>query len=367
MRDDRGRGDHAKGRKGQEGRKGASGYTGGMTVARTLLLGFALLLAPLTVRAQGVEVVGIRALGMGGAFVAVADDASATYWNPAGLVTGSLFSAVAEFGRGDVENAPVQTTGPGTWLGAANRSGTLVALGTWPVGATFYRISTASARVYTPPATPPPFRTAAQLDRLITTHVGVNVLQTIVSGLHVGATLKYVHGSAGLAALMPAPADPLDAAGQLDTRGSSRFDMDAGVMADLGRVKLGLTVRNLFEPEFDTAVEGARLALPRQVRAGVAFRPSDGLTVSLDTDLTRTPDLGGERRSLAAGAEQRFWKDRAAVRGGFRVSTAGDARPILTTGGSVGLRTGMFAEGYVAIGLDEAAADGFGVGLRVAF
>ena len=28
---------------------------------------------------------GARALGMGGAFVGVADDASATYWNPAGL------------------------------------------------------------------------------------------------------------------------------------------------------------------------------------------------------------------------------------------------------------------------------------------
>ncbi len=55
------------------------------------------------------------------------------------------------------------------------------------------------------------------------------------------------------------------------------------------------------------------------------------------------------------------------MRGGFRVSTAGDARPILTTGGSVALRSGMFADGYVAIGLDEAAADGFGVGLRVAF
>ena len=30
--------------------------------------------------------IGARALGMGGAFVSVADDASAAYWNPAGLV-----------------------------------------------------------------------------------------------------------------------------------------------------------------------------------------------------------------------------------------------------------------------------------------
>src|SRR5262245_19879932 len=35
--------------------------------------------------AQTAEVVGTRALGMGGAFVAVADDPTAVYWNPAGL------------------------------------------------------------------------------------------------------------------------------------------------------------------------------------------------------------------------------------------------------------------------------------------
>src|SRR5258705_3280193 len=38
--------------------------------------------------AQIVESVGNRALGMGGAFVAVATDSSATWWNPAGLATG---------------------------------------------------------------------------------------------------------------------------------------------------------------------------------------------------------------------------------------------------------------------------------------
>src|SRR6266550_8452107 len=38
--------------------------------------------------AQIVESVGNRALGMGGAFVAVAADSTATWWNPAGLATG---------------------------------------------------------------------------------------------------------------------------------------------------------------------------------------------------------------------------------------------------------------------------------------
>ena len=42
--------------------------------------------------------VGARARGMGGAFVAVADDASATWWNPAGLPATLIFDGVADVG-----------------------------------------------------------------------------------------------------------------------------------------------------------------------------------------------------------------------------------------------------------------------------
>jgi hypothetical protein len=70
---------------------------------------------------------------------------------------------------------------------------------------------------------------------------------------------------------------------------------------------------------------------------------------------------------VAAGAEQRFWQHRAAIRGGFRVSTIGEWRPVVTTGGSISLRSGVYADGYLAIGIDEASTDAFGVGLRVTF
>ncbi len=36
---------------------------------------------------------------MGGAFVAVADDATATWWNPAGLASGAYFNSVLEYDR----------------------------------------------------------------------------------------------------------------------------------------------------------------------------------------------------------------------------------------------------------------------------
>jgi hypothetical protein len=298
-----------------------------MTVGRLFLLG-CLLVGPNArpAAAQGVEAVGLRALGMGGAFVAVADDASATYWNPAGLVTGDLFSAVVEYNRATVEDAPLPT-GPAR-EGQGLRSGTLVALGTWPVGATFYRLTSVAARTPGVGGTAPAGAPAA-LTRLTTTHVGVNVLQSIVSGLHVGATIKYVYGSAGSALVAPVPGD-------------------------------------LFEPEFE-AEDGARASLTRQVRAGAALRATDTLLVSLDADLTRSPDVTGDLRSLAAGIEQRFRQGKAAVRGGVRMSTAGEARPTLTAGGSVAVRSGIFADGYVAVGLDQAASDGFGLGVRVVF
>ena len=36
---------------------------------------------------------------MSGAFVAVADDATTTWWNPAGLASGGYFNAIVEFDR----------------------------------------------------------------------------------------------------------------------------------------------------------------------------------------------------------------------------------------------------------------------------
>ena len=54
--------------------------------------------APQVADAQSIDVMGTRAAGMAGAFVGVADDASAAYWNPAGLAAGSYFSLVLDGG-----------------------------------------------------------------------------------------------------------------------------------------------------------------------------------------------------------------------------------------------------------------------------
>src|SRR5215217_7736321 len=49
--------------------------------------------------AQTSELIGVRAQGMSGAFTAVADDATATWWNPAGLAGGAYFNGIIEYSR----------------------------------------------------------------------------------------------------------------------------------------------------------------------------------------------------------------------------------------------------------------------------
>src|SRR5262245_64075151 len=63
-------------------------------VVRGLMAALVVLVCASPAAAQMWELVGTRAQGMGGAFVAVADDATATWWNPAGLATGATLSLV---------------------------------------------------------------------------------------------------------------------------------------------------------------------------------------------------------------------------------------------------------------------------------
>ncbi|MEO6223141.1 MAG: hypothetical protein ABIP90_07805, partial [Vicinamibacterales bacterium] len=66
----------------------------------TAICAFLILGGAIPASAQtGFEVIGSRALGMGGAFVAVADDPSAVFWNPAGLASGQPAGATIEWVR----------------------------------------------------------------------------------------------------------------------------------------------------------------------------------------------------------------------------------------------------------------------------
>jgi hypothetical protein len=318
-------------------------------------------LFPSAVTAQIFEAVGSRALGMGGAFVAVADDSSATWWNPAGLAAGPFLD--------------IALARAGTRLGDDLRSGRdqarWLTLTTPPFGLSYYRLRITDIQPYDPTAGGAADRedggAGVPVRSLATSQLGATFVQTLFPGVHAGTTVKYVRGT-----LRRSQEGPSRDAGDLLARGEDleggdghgHFDLDAGVLAVGGPFRLGATVRNVRGPEID----GARL--PRQVRVGAAF---DGarvglapVTVALDADLRRYETGTGDRRVLAVGAEHWFAERRLGVRAGARVNTVGAEERTATVGVSVALRAALYVDAHVAGGGD-ADDRGWGVAVRSSF
>ncbi len=318
--------------------------------AISLLLGG---LAPAPAAAQLVyESVGIRALGMAGAFVAVADDATATFWNPAGLPSGGPAGMTVEWNRfqtGNYGGPPV----PGPTL----RNSSFYSLGSWPLGVSYGRLRTNWLASGTPGQ---PLGESLQVF-----HLGGTIVQTIAPGVVLGSTLKYLHGtfvtgpSGG-----PTAGDALSQAQALEGDGQAKFDFDVGLMADIKMVRLGLTSRNLTEPAFKDAA-GNVIHLERQTRAGVAFLPTSGLTFALDVDLDTVDLRDGLRRNIALGGESHL-SSRVALRGGVRWNLEGDHQPVGAVGLGVGLRARLWLDGYYT--QSRRVEDrGFGIGLRAGY
>jgi hypothetical protein len=287
--------------------------------------------------AQIVESTGPRALGMGGAFVAVASDSSAVWWNPGGLAAGPFLDmALAKAWTEAEERLP-------SWQ---HRTSSFT-MATPPFGFGYYRFRLTDIQPFNPTEEAPPDREDGGVARsLSASQLGVTLVQTLTSGVHAGTTLKYLRGT-------------LDGG---DTQ--SRFDLDVGALAVAGPVRLGAVVRNVREPEFDD------FRLPRQVRVGAAFdaEPATGtpLIVAVDADL-RAYDAGtGERKVLAAGAEQWFQSRRFGIRAGGRFNTVGRRERSATAGVSVAVRSGVYVDGY---GVKGGSNDeqGWGLAARVSF
>ncbi len=318
----------------------------GILVLASLSVG---LTAPAVASAQVTfEVVGARALGMGGAFVAVADDANATFWNPAGLVKGPIAGlTIAEdrFHFRDPDGPPAPEAG--------RFSAQSVAFGAWPVGVSFLRVSAAGIVGSA--------SEAGGAYALTTSHVGFTVLQSLGDFVVVGATAKYIRGSAGFSAL-PASSAARTFEEALGARQASRgkFDLDIGVVAGSDRVRAAAAFKNLQRPGFLTS-GGRAIYLERQARFGLAVSPRDGLTLAIDLGLDTADPLVGLRRTIAVGGDARL-SDRILMRAGMRWDRARATRPIGAFGGSVSIRRGLWLDGYVTRG--RSMSQGFGFALR---
>lgn len=326
----------------------------------------ALIIRAAPARAQLYESVGTRAQGMGGAFVAVADDASAGWWNPAGLASGTYFNVLTEKGRLSLPGDP-QPGAPALRAGTSGFAAAFPAL-----GLSYYRLQLSQLA---------PIGTAdgggvtrqepvggSRVRTLVVNQFGVTVGQSVGDHLVVGSTLKVLRGGVASGGVTDS-GNPLDQADALDVRRRTRADLDLGVMATMGRVRLGATVRNATRPRFGEGTE--MVTLVRQARTGVAvlskaFSGFDAVTVAADADLTSTPTLFGDVRHAATGGEAWLLKRRLGFRAGVTTNTVGARRTATSTGVSVAPISGMFLEGSRTTGADDSLS-GWTTTIRLTF
>jgi len=305
---------------------------------------------------------------MGGAFVAVASDGSATWWNPAGLGAGPFLDMALAHASTEVADA----------LPAWRQRVSWFALGTPPVGFGYYRLRITDIQPFDPTggggADREDRRAGVPVRSLSASQLGVTFVHTLIPGVHAGTTLKYLRGT-----LRSSREDSLEPPSELLDRGDAleggeaegRFDLDVGVLAVVGPLRVGGLVRHVREPEFGSAgSERPGLRLPRQVRVGVAFDPEMSigvpLTIALDADVRSYATASGDRRVIAVGAEQWFASKRVGVRAGGRINTVGGHERSATAGLSVALRAGLYLDGHAVRGGSDDER-GWGLAARVSF
>ncbi len=341
-------------------------------IQRILAAAAALWLAPLPAFSQSFAAVGTRATGMGGAFVGVADDASAIYWNPAGLASGTYFSLVVDGGAGEAtpDLSPVGSSGSGSMIGLAMPA----------LGLGYYRLR--STLVVPPPSllaadgSPPSRNLTAvaelRLDTLITHHAGITLVQSIYPGITVGSSLKLVRGIAGSTHVLAGSAEEAleTEEAELLGRATNKFDLDVGVMAAGGPLKVGLTLRNLTEPSFEAAGDVEELTLERQARAGLSYSFLQRWVAAADFDLLKTRDAFGDRRDIAVGVEGRLGS-RAQVRTGASINTVdadfdGSRRQAYSIGGSYAVKGSVYVDAQFTGGSDPVGQQ-WGVAARFVY
>jgi hypothetical protein len=317
--------------------------------------------------AQTFESVGTRAQGMGGAFVAVADDATATWWNPAGLASGAYMSAITE--RGQLREPSEPVPGQPAW-----RNGTSGFAVAYPaLGVSYYRLRVSEIRPVDSIASAEPDRqdqrTAGMVLRSVATAaLGVTVGQSLGEHLVVASTVRLLRAGAVVSS-DAASADALDRADEASVERDTRIDLDLGVMLRFRALRVGGALKHAGEPALGSGP--TRIVLARQARAGLALTSGkrgvfDSMTGAVDVDLTDRAQVPDLRRRVALGGEVIAFRNRVAARYGLSSPSMGERRWSGSTGVSLGFRQGLFLDGAVTPGSGSSRA-GWSVSLRSSF
>ena len=233
---------------------------------------------------------GARAAALGGAYTAMASEATAAYWNPAGL--SGIEGAEVTFGHyAWFQDITVEQMSLGFPLGD-KFSGAL--------SATYLNYGTIQG--YDASGLPSDDITAYDLAG------GISLAMVLTDRISVGLTGKYISQ-------------------RLDDITASAFAGDVGLRFSAESFALGATLVNLgSDMKFNQVSE----TLPTAARFGVMFRPfSDAVAASLDIEQRLHGDLY-VRQGLELGFDERYF-----LRAGFDYLPAQDGRR-LSTGISAG-------------------------------
>jgi hypothetical protein len=333
----------------------------------SLIAFFVTVLLPRGACAQPADAVGIRAQGMAGAFTAVADDATATWWNPAGLAAGPYFNTILESSQ---RRQPADEGATPGWE-LKNRG---ISVAYPALGLSYYRLEINEIRPVASTAEAGAGRedrgtVPVRLRSMILNQYGATVGQSLGRHFVLASTLKLTTGHVASSEVIPRSSASFDLAERLEGEGETHSGLDLGAMARFGGTTIGVAVRNVTEPTFGIGDDEFRLE--RQIRVGIAYgsghgRGADGVTVAADADLTTASTATGDERRLAAGAEMWELSRRLGLRAGLSINTIGDARPSGSAGASIALRSGTYVDAEVTIGADDTRR-GWGAALRLTF
>jgi hypothetical protein len=314
---------------------------------------------------------GARAMGMGGAYVALADDASAVYWNPAGLtevkwvsvapvvgIAASGYQAFQDFAdlmQTEVNYQQIPTRDFSLGASATGLAGIV----TKRFGLSYLPSASVSfgydydSETKAPDGTPYPVNTSIQAKTTVyqdTVLSGAFPLAKVpfkLATLNVGANLKFIRGEhySADAKLVENQKPELT----LDATGNG-VALDVGVQGQLSeRFRFGLVARDLYRKvDWSTAKHPADGR--STIQAGVAFRAPLGLTLAADVENGRFD--GRDVTRWRFGVEESLFGV-LAVRGGYRTNPEG--KPTLSAGVGAGIGRWLRLEAALASDLADRA------------
>lgn len=341
------------------------------------------LLIPAQTMALEFVTVGPRAMGMGGAGVAVTTDSLATYWNPAGLamtqtvdirIQGSgqvidrlgIADAVRDLedfdttdtsaaNKAKADDIAARINRPGATVSVSGAAGLYLKghLGEHALGLNVSDVPTGGGFVSTPvQATQPggpgnPISLAGQMALL-----GFEARQVAFSYAYafsdktfsIGVTGKVIQGAAynGSTTLTGGTDVSItDNFGKATI--STAFGIDAGaIYRPSSWLRFGVVAKDINRPTFDAA-GGGELKLEPQIRGGVAVNPYSSLTLTTDVDVTSNKTFipGVKSQVLSLGAEQTIFSEFLSFRLGAFKNMQDAGTPFTPTAG-LGLRIYAF-------------------------